>query len=172
MVRGSHGTGLDGAALELRKAVPRTCSSWWLPGEAALEFALDSCPPQPLRNVCLQMTSGSGPTEGIHSLLPSSPHVTQPPRELPQTRACVIAAGQPSKPAAPWLEPQGCVGTSMVSLSPSPQAPGMWLFLAPGPESAPRNPLFSQEDSEGEEQGHVTLKSQRDLDVKPGSASH
>lgn len=151
---------MDSAALELRKAIPRPCSSRWLPGKAALEFTLDSCPPQPLRNVCLRMTSGSGPAEGTHALLPNSPRVTQPPRKLPQTRGLCQGGRAAHEPAALcWLEPQGCVGTSMVSLSPSPRAPGMWLFLAPGPESAPRNPLFSPEGSEGEEQGHVTLKS-------------
>lgn len=107
---------------------------------------------------------GSGTHQGWpHSLLPSSPQVMQPPRKLSQPRASVARKSvacrpllQPQMPC--WLEPQSCVGTSPASLSPSPQTPGMWLFLAPGPESAPRNPLFSQEGSEGERQAHVMLK--------------
>lgn len=101
------------------------------------------------------------PTEGIHPFLPSSPRVTQLPRTRSQSRDLCHYASVASKACSTlfklellsWLEPHSSVGTSMVSLSPSPQAPGTWLFLAPGPESTPRNPLFSQEGSEGEKQG-------------------
>lgn len=109
----------------------------------------------------------------VSSLLPSSLYIMQPPKRLrwsserlcPGQMNCLPLPHTACKPQGPlWLEHQSL----LASLSPSPQAPGMWL-PHPRSESAPRNPLSSPGG------GCMVFQNRapgsRDSDSKPGFGS-